>query len=386
MNFADELRAVAEALEAALKVRDLPAFYRVFRATSLPFLCSELGDNTEALFLRCFDVVHRLGSISPAVALAVENHYYVTSAVATFPAAADSALEDFRQRLMARVAGERLLVANTNSKVHGKKIGAIGTVAVREGTGFRISGEAAYASLATEADILVLLTELAGEGLALFVIPDMVGNPSLEIGDNLFPTAMIDSDTRRIRFNDLILKAEDFATTAESGVAALLLPFEMAWHQALIGALYLGSAARAIEEIRCFANETVGRDNRPLSELDGMIVDVGRLVAEYEISRATVLQCAKQLSMVSDLPGHTTELQRASAAASIAKYGSCRTAEAIVSAARRIVGARSFATGSILERLSSEVIFGTLGPEVTAVIERRLGAQTMQSDRFYGLS
>lgn len=380
--FDDALAAATEALAIALRERDLAIFYRAFRATQLPFLCGPMRDDADALFPACFAVVHRLGGLSPALALAVENHYYVTSAVATFPAAADPALEAFRHRLLDRVTDARLLVANTNSKIHGTRLGAIGTAAHRHGAGFRIRGEAAYTSLATEADLLVLLTEIAGEGTALFVLDRLRDNPAVVIGDYLFPTAMIDSDTRRIGFDDLDVPAEALATAAGSPLTALLIRFEMAWHQALIGALYLGCAARALDEIRRFAGDTRGRDGVPLAMLDGMIVDTGRLAIDYATARAAVERCGAAIARVRTLPRDSEAIERASNEAGVAKYSACRVAEAIVTTARRIVGARSFAGDSVLERLSSEVMFGVLGAEVSAVTERRLGKQVLEGNFF----
>jgi alkylation response protein AidB-like acyl-CoA dehydrogenase len=378
----DELATVAAALENALSAKDLSIFYRAFRATRLPFVCGEYRDNAGLLFPVCFNIVHRLGGISPAVALAVENHYYVTSAVATFPAASDPPLEASRQQLLEAVVSQRLLVANTNSKVHSGKVGELGTVARRDADGFRVNGTAAYTSLATEADLLVLLTEIEGEGFAVFVIPDLRVNACVEIGPYLFPSAMIDSDTRCITFRDLRLPSHALAANARSPIAGKLIPFEMAWHQLLIAALYLGAAARAIDEVRLFLRGTTGRDGRPLAELDGMIVDVGRLALEYQRARSLVEKCGEALHAVRELPRDVLQVEHAVNLASVAKYSGSRAAETIVTAARRIVGARTFAGGCALERLSYEVMFASLGPEVSAVIERRFGKQVLESASF----
>ena len=53
-----------------------------------------------------------------------------------------------------------------------------------------------------------------------------------------------------------------------------------------------------------------------------------------------------------------------------------------MTAARRIVGARTYAGGGQLERLSQEIVFGPLGPEVSAVIERRLGTRALDDESF----
>jgi len=248
--------------------------------------------------------------------------------------------------------------------------------AVHEG-GFRITGEAAYTSLARQGDLLVFMTQIPGEGHAVFAISPMQDNPGVEIGGYLFPDAMIDSDTRRIIFHDLFVPEDNLLAAGHGAGASALFGFEMAWHQLLIPVLYLGAAARALEEVRGFLRATVGRDDRPLAELDGMVIDVGRLAIEYESACCVVRAAGDQLAEVRRLPADAPRLDRALDLASTAKYTGTRCAEHLVEAARRIVGARAFTGGHPLERLSQEVMFASLGPEVSAVIERRYGRHAL---------
>ena len=331
---ASEIDSIAAALEQALKRSDLSHFYQAFRATSLPFLCEKHKADIRQLFLECFEVVHRLGGISPAVALAVENHYYVTAAIATFPAEAGTALKRRQDSMLQTIVDRRWLVANTNSKIHGNKLGLQGTVACREGSGYRINGTASYTSLATECDLLILMTELTGEGSAIFAISPVQGNAGVELGGYLFPNAMIDSDTRQIRFRDLLLPSESLMVTGGTEVGRELFSFEMAWHQLLIPALYLGSAARAIIEARAFLSSTRGWDGSPLATADGMIVDIGRLAIEYQSARCIVENAADALNDVRELPRDAQQAKRALYLASAAKYAGTRAAEYIVTAAR----------------------------------------------------
>jgi alkylation response protein AidB-like acyl-CoA dehydrogenase len=373
------------ALEAGIARRDLAEFYRVFRATELPFLPVIYESEPRSLFHHCFTLLHQLGSVSPATALAVENHFYVSATIATFPTEEDAVLDKRRHALLAAINNGRWLVANTNSKVHGRALGTIGTMARRERGGFRITGQAAYTSLATQGDLLVFITEIEGEGTAVFAIAPMQGNPGIEIGPYLFPSAMLDSDTRRITFHDLFVPEESLIASSVTPSTKALLAFEMAWHQLLIPALYLGAAARAIEEVRCFLRSTVGRDERPLAELDGMVIDVGRLALDYESACSVVRYAGEQLAAVRRLPRDAEHLQRVLHLASAAKYTGTRCAEHVVTAARLIVGARAFADRHPLERLSGEVMFGSLGPEVSAVIERRYGRQALGDQSFIDL-
>jgi len=380
--YREQMILVTAALEDAIARNDFAEFYRVFRSTDLPFMPATHQTDSRGLFRLCFELLHRLGGVSPAAALAIENHFYVSSAIATFPTADDPIMDANRQALVQAIVDRRMLVANTNSKIHGKKLGEIGTYARREGRGFRINGQAAYTSLARQGDLLVFITEIEGEGHGVFAITPMQDNPGIEIGQYLFPSAMIDSDTRQITFHNLLVAEESLLAGGKNKNISMLFGFEMAWHQLLIPALYLGAAARAIEEARKFLRATRGKDDSPLSELDGMIIDMGRLALDYVTGCSVLLQAGDALGEVKSLPHDARKLDKAVELASAAKYVGTKSAEAIVTAVRRIIGARCFVNGHHMERLSQEVMFATLGPEVSAVIERRLGKQALQERPF----
>jgi len=384
-RYREQMVTVTASLEDAIARKDFTDFYKTFRSTDLPFMPAAYQSDARGLFRLCFELLSRLGGVSPATALAIENHFYVSSAIATFPTANDPVMDANRQALVQSTVDRRMLVANTNSKIHGGKLGEIGTCARRVARGFRINGKAAYTSLACQGDILVFITEIEGEGHAIFAITPMQGNPGIEIGPFLFPSAMLDSDTRQITFHDLFVPEESLLANAENKNISLLFGFEMAWHQLLIPALYLGAAARALEEARKFLRATRGRDERPLAELDGMVIDMGRLALDYSSSCCVLLQAGDALGEVKCLPQDAALLERAVDLASAAKYTGTRCAEAIVTSVRRIIGARSFAGGHHVERLSQEVMFASLGPEVSAVIERRYGKRVLQEQSFLGV-
>lgn len=367
-----QLDEAATALEAGLERCDLDGFYTFLRSTDLPFVPMIHEGDAPRLALLCCRILHRLGGISPAVALAVENHLYVTSAIATFPL--QGAFEARRSSLLRTVRERRLLVANSNSRVHSDKLGSLGVAARREGGRYRVTGSAAYMSLATQGDLLVFLTRIEGEGPAIFVTP-LRDNPGIDVGPFLFPRAMLDSDTRRVTFRDVLLSDENLLLAGRTEQMSQISLFQLSWHQLLIPALYLGAAARAIEEARLFLRSVRGHDDRPLAELDGMVVDTGRLVIRYRSAWALVLQAAERLGRLASEPLDTASLAALFDLASAAKHAGTICAEEVVTAARRILGARSYtgSTSQPMERLSQETPFGPLGPEVNASIERRLG-------------
>lgn len=377
-----QLDETAAALEAGLARNDLAEFYAVLRSTDLPFLAATHQEDAPGLARACCKVLHRLGGLSPAVALAVENHLYVTSALATFPTD-DPAFEARRQAWLRRMQDGRLLVANSNSSVHSNKLGSLGVIARREGDGFRVTGSAAYMSLASQGDLGVFLTLIEGEGPAIFVTR-LRDNPGIDIGPFLFPRTMLDSDTRRVTFRDLVISEDELLLSGMTEQMSQLNFFEMAWHQLLIPALYLGAAARAIEEVRLFLRSVRGHDDRPLAELDGMVVDTGRLVIRYRSAWALVQQTAARLGELAQKPLEKGSLGDLFELAGTAKHVGTICAEEVVIAARRIIGARSFTGGEPhpIERLSQEIPFGVLGPEVNAGIERRIGKRALQDKPF----
>ena len=375
-SFEEQLDALCATLEEGLRRQDLAQFWRVFRDTELPFLCGALASKPRELFSRCCEVVHRLGAISPAAAFAVENHYFVCATIATYPASGNPGLEGTRKAMLDIIVGGRLLVANTASRTHGKKLGQVGTRVVREGTKFRVSGRTAFVSLATGADVLILGAEIEGEGQALFAIP-MKATPGIEIGPFLFPFAMLDSDTRQVIFHDVLLEAESLVSTPSTQAIQTLTDFELLWHQTLSAAVYLGAAAGALDEARLFLRGTQGPDLRPLAELDGMITDMGRLSLDYYAACSVVSDAGDAVARVRCLPDDEPVLSVAFRLARTAKYAGTRCAEAIVTGARRIVGTRTFTGGHRLERLSKEVMFGTLSLEVGAAVERRFGREAL---------
>lgn len=376
-QFGQQLDALSAALQDGLAHDDLAPFWQFFRSTDLPFLCGPLASKPRELFARCCEVVHRIGAYSPAAAFAVENHYFVCASVATYPSTGDARLEQTRSAMLAIIVNNRLLVANSASVTHGKKLGQLGTTVVREGAKFRLNGRTSFVSLASQADVLVLGAVIENEGQALFAVP-MKMTPGIEIGPFLFPSAMLDSDTRQVIFNDVLLGPEALISTPATQTIQTLKDFELLWHQTLSAAVYLGAASGALDEARRFLLATQGADGRPLAELDGMVTDMGRLFLDYYAACSVVTDAGNTVAQVRNLPEDEARLADAFRLARTCKYVGTRTAEALVTAARRIVGTRTFTGGHRLERLSKEVMFGSLSLEVGAAVERRFGRDALQ--------
>lgn len=378
----DELDRVAAALESSLAANDLTGYYTALRASQLPFVAVHYNGDTFALARAIREILHRIGGLSPAVALALENHLFVTAALATF-SVNNEALEAKAKGILEKIGKERLLVANTSSRVHANKLNALGTLAKKEGDGYRISGSAAYTSLSTQSDLLLFVTRTEDGRPAFFIAP-LKNQPEIEIGPFLFPRAMIDSDTRRIEFHDLYVPEESLLLSGQGKDLLLLNQFELTWHMTMIPSMYLGAAAKAIDEARKFLRSITNTDGKSLAELDGMIVDMARLAIKYQTAKTVLDRAIEELGRETQGVLEPERVRKGFERAAMTKYVGTTYAEEIVTQARRIIGARSFTAGQPLERLSMEALFGSLGPEPGAYIERLVGPGILGEAPFLG--
>ncbi|HEV3456782.1 MAG TPA: acyl-CoA dehydrogenase family protein [Thermoanaerobaculia bacterium] len=367
------------ALAVALSEQDLPAFYRVFRGTELPLLGLTYGTHGRdwrGIYAACFEVLRNLGSVSPAVGLAVYNHYAVTCSLATFPLADRPTLAARRDALVKAIVDGRWLVANTTTRVHVGKVTSYGATARRDGSNYRLSGSAAYLSLATASEIVIAFVQIEGEGFAVFV-SRLRDNPQIEVGPYLFPNSMIDSDTRRVTFRDTLVSEENMLMIDRN-----IAMWQTAWHQALFAVPFLGGAARALDELRKFLRSVRAPNDKPLAELDGMIADAGRMAIRYRGACAIAHQAGQALEALIGRPAKTESYVEAFNLACAAKQIGTRCAEDLVTEVRRIIGARAFTGGQPMERISQETMFAPLGGEPNAYIEREYGRLVLGEERF----
>jgi alkylation response protein AidB-like acyl-CoA dehydrogenase len=116
--------------------------------------------------------------------------------------------------------------------------------------------------------------------------------------------------------------------------------------------------------------------------LDGMITDVGRMAIQYRSAASIAVQAGHALEDVARSAPDPAKFSNAFHLGCAAKHVGTKCAEEIVSEVRRIIGGRSFSGTHPLERLSQEVMFGPLGGEINAVIERRFGRVVLGEHEF----
>ena len=371
-----QTRRLAECLEGCLATGESQPFFLALRDTDLPFLPCHYGTDGPLLHRLCFDLLYSLGGVSPAATVGVVMHLYMLAAVATFPIPESDEVLIGRRRLFLEDVGKaRLLIANS-----GFDEGGAAATSPRSDTkarplpdGFEISGRKAFLSLATQADFVIFTADLEGEGAAAFVSA-LKGVPTIEIGPPTFGGAMREADTRSITFHRTRLPSESLIASGTD--ASRMHAFQRAWFESLIPAVYLGAAARAVEEVRRFARTMQGPNGSLLAEQDAFCVEVGRCVLRHRAACALAQHAGEVLGAFGRAPV-SVQWQEATGLAAAAKYVGAETAETIVGHCRRLVGTRSLVVGTVLERLSREVMFGALHPQKALSVERAAGRDAL---------
>lgn len=230
--------------------------------------------------------------------------------------------------------------------------------------------------MAGEADLLTVAAPVDGAGLGSFIVP-LKDRPDVLIGSPVFSGPMALTDTRSVTFSDYHVGPENVVTLDEEESHDLGV-YSTAWFEGLIPAAYLGGAASALDELRRFARGTRLPSGESLCDLDGTIVDAGRLGILLKTSLALAGTFEALLCTLAEDQDPTNALTEAA----LIKYVCTRNAEAIVQGVRRLIGTRAMRPEHPIAELTGQVAFGPLHPWLEAETERAVGAQVLGDEPF----
>jgi alkylation response protein AidB-like acyl-CoA dehydrogenase len=374
------IKAQVEALWVALKPdrrEDLHAFIERAKTTNLPFLpCA--NDDPKTIHDNCFTALYALGTHSIPLGVALAMHLYMLCALATLPLTEEEPYTR-RQHFLRHVAAQKLIIANSGSDSLHRSDNAdkSATRAIRRPSGLIVTGHKTFVSLATVADLLMFTAELDQHGVvSLFTA--LKDNPLIHLGDSPFGEAMDPSGTRSVDFQDLRLPEDSIVTSGHVDHLTAHC-FQRAWFQALIPAVYLGAADAALAAARDFARNTSGDDGRPLAELDGFAVAFGQQLLHLRAARAVSQSVRDHLAVCAGPRCESTDIRRFSEQAAAFKYVSMQRAQQAVDWTRRCIGTRAMHPGHLLNRLTSQMPYGSLHPETEGLVERRVGLAYLNS-------
>lgn len=375
----ERLPEVSDAAEKAATQRDPAAFFATLRASDVPFLPRLHHGDPAGLFKATVAVAHVLGESSPGLALGVSQHlasmwaFELTRSMTS----QQDALAEIVGELLESVYSGRLLIANTTSQAGGRKMGASGSTISWSDGSYVVEGWSTYMSLASEADKLTFVTRDAN-GAPVGVITDLTGNDAIHISEELlFGDHLVLADTRRVRFERLVLPERNVIRSDPRLDTFYLV--QLVCQNLCSAALYLGGAHRLIEETKLFGHGVFLPSGEPLSSTGAFSSDVGEMVLVY-MNALRLLLSADRLVEELDRSGPTTE-QAASCLRHVTaiKHSVAKDVEQIAINSRKLLGARSFMSDHPVSRIGGEIVFGALGPGTEKATEREFGQQYLEA-------
>jgi acyl-CoA dehydrogenase len=264
------------------------------------------------------------------------------------------------------VRGEAVGALALTEPEHGSDAGAIETIAVRDGDGWRLTGAKSWISNAPDADLYVLFArttpEARGRGVTAFVVPGdsqgLTGEPVDLLSPH--PVGLLELDGVRVP-DDHVLGDVDGGFKVAMQTLDLFRPS--------VGAFAVGMAQAALDAAVEHADrrEAFGKAIREFQAVSHMLAE---MATRTEAARLLVFDAA--VAYDSEANG----LTRRSA---MAKLYATETAQFVVDAALQIHGAIGLQRGHLLEHLYREVRAPRIY-EGTSEIQREIIARELFRD------
>jgi alkylation response protein AidB-like acyl-CoA dehydrogenase len=388
-----EARELAAAVAAAETEEEKSAtFFRLIRESCIPYLPCTLRDKPAELFARSYEAVYILARVNLPLCVGFAMHQYNLAALATLPVPSAPEFENRRKILVDSIQKYKTLLAISS---FGSNIRGRGTpnpnVVVRENERgeFVCNGRKNFQSMATNADLLLFSGYLPGDEMGMFYC-QLNGDERVVPGPSLFAGAMKLTDTKPITFNNLVIKRRQ-VLSMEEWLTYHVSNYATSWFEALISAVYLGGACRALEEVRKFGRSVSHDQETLLSELDGFQLEAGRLALKHRSALAFGMSYGPLAekycrAVIDGVPedeedGLSSDLMDVSGCI---KYTTTATAQEIVNGARALIGTRSMSVSHPIHALTEQICFGPLHPIIPARAEREEGEDMLGEEEYMG--
>jgi alkylation response protein AidB-like acyl-CoA dehydrogenase len=270
---------------------------------------------------------------------------------------------DLMSRYVTPVArGEAVAGFALTELAAGTDAAAIELEAVRDGDGFRLTGEKAWISNAPDADVYTVFartTPNAGaKGITAFVVPGdapgLSGEPVELLGQH---------PIGRLRFDGVPVPAHHVLGELGQGLRVAFQTLDL--FRPSVGAACVGMAQAALDAAIGYAAERRAF-GRPIREFQAVSHRLAETVTRVEAARLLVYRAAALLDAG----------ERATKEAAMAKLYATETAQQAIDAAIQVHGAVALERGHLLERLYREVR-ATRIYEGTSEIQREIVAREL---------
>ena len=348
------------------------------RDTSLPFIACHHGELTpKEQFNYSFQYLHLLGQYNLPLAIGLSMNQYIAFSIGCLPATKGTPLHALKHEFMSMVKNQNwLLAVSSFDDIIRNKDESTQTVncTTQDDGSIVCRGIKNFQSNISQSDVLLFSAILDNKSIGLFFTP-LKETPGIQLGDPVFIDVMNDSDTRAVRFNDVVLQAEQAIPASDENQSLGLHALTRVVFSVMAMSPYLGAAKRALDEASDFLNN-VHVDDAPLASLDGYITDMGRAHIKYQICNDLIDRFTDSVSAINEdnlMQWVETETPKSLAL----KYHVTKVCEELVSFSRKIIGTRSMSPNHILSKISTQICFGALHPIVNAKVERQLGSMIL---------
>jgi alkylation response protein AidB-like acyl-CoA dehydrogenase len=224
----------------------------------------------------------------------------------------------------------------------GSDAAALSLEAVRDGDGYRLTGDKVYISHAPDADLYSVFARTGGgpraKGITAFAVPRESPGLTGEPLDLLSPHPI-----GRLRFSDVAVPASHVLGEVDGGWDVAMRTFDL--FRPSVGAFAVGMAQAALDAAVAYAGERQAF-GRTLSEFQGVSHQLADVATRLQAARLLVHSAAAAYDSGA---GQITHLS------AMAKLYATETAQVAVDVAIQVCGARALERGHILEHLYREV-------------------------------
>lgn len=277
--------------------------------------------------------------------------------------------EELKRRYLPGVASGEAIPAFAISEAEaGSDVGAMQTVARRDGDFYVVDGEKTWISNASIADFYVVFCRLpeAGERacVALVVDADNPGVQASECGEIIAPHAI-----GTLTFTGCRVPVSHVVGAAGKGMSVALATLDV--FRPTVGAAALGIARRALaESLRRVSERHVF--GSPLSDTQLTQAKLAQMATDVDASALLVYRAAW---------AHDTGDERTTREAAIAKWFATEAAQRTVDAAVQLHGGSGVVMGSTVERLYREVRSLRIYEGTSEIQQLVIAAQVLAADR-----
>lgn len=264
------------------------------------------------------------------------------------------------------ILGERMAAIAVTEPNHGSNVAGIETVAVPDGSGYRIKGQKMFITNSPFADFMVVAAKTPGSdphhAITLFVVDR--NSPGVIIGGHLKKLGWWTSETAPVYFDNCWVPAAQVIGEAGAGFYYIMEDFN--YERLLLSASSIGLAQEALAVAKAYATSRS---------------QFGVIIAEFQAVRHKLAQMAVRLEAGRQLLAHAAtvadEADDFSELASMAKYFCGEMVNQVAYDAIQILGGAGYLQDHPLERIYRDARIMTIGGGTSEVqlniIAKRMG-------------